>query len=154
MVAFAFGAGIVLDTAPSRATAGPVNRALLDAVDTFSIVAAAVLLASSFFLSQVTKLERGILLRLLLLALAAALISRFVITPRLSALRDLMPLSMDLVPKESPTRQAWGRLHAVSTLALLVRILCAAALFFVTYRVRDGERNLVSPSEEAVPSEK
>jgi hypothetical protein len=36
---------------------------------------------------------------------------------------------IDLVPKSDPLRHEWGRLHGLSSTALLVRILSALALF-------------------------
>ncbi|MCK6684956.1 MAG: hypothetical protein L6R30_21350 [Thermoanaerobaculia bacterium] len=142
MTAFALGAGIVLDLSPSRTAGGIVNRALLDALDLASIAVSVLLLCGLFAFSTASKGERGLMLRLTLLALAAGLISRFLITPRLWALREQMPLSMDLVPKESPLRKAWAQLHLVSLFALLVRILSAVALYIVAFGITPPKRTI------------
>ena len=132
MCFFAFGgARIVLDTSTSRHAAGAVNRALLDRLDVVSVVAALLLLAAAIALGRgaITAAARGWAVRLALVAAAAALASALVITPRMWDLRARMPMTIDLVPKDDPVRVAWGRLHGVSTLALLVRIAAAAGLF-------------------------
>lgn len=132
---FAFGgARIVLDTSTSRHVAGAVNRALLDRLDLVSAVAAALLLVAAVVLGArraISRSVRGWAIRLSLVAAAAAFASGLVITPRMWDLRARMPMAIDLVPKDDPVRAAWGRLHGVSTLALLVRIAAAAGLFAV-----------------------
>jgi cytochrome bd-type quinol oxidase subunit 2 len=128
------GARIVLDTSTSRHAAGAVNRALLDRLDLVSAVVAVLLLAAAIALGargEISNSARGWAVRLALVAAAAAFASGLVITPRMWELRARMPMTIDLVPKDDPVRVAWGRLHGVSTLALLARVAAAAGLFAV-----------------------
>lgn len=133
MAFFAFwGAGIVLRTSPSRHAAGGVNRALLDALDIVSLAAALVLLVFFVLLSRGdagARRRAPLVVRLTLVAAAAAAASCWVITPRMWELRLRMPVVIDLVPQTDPLRRAWGRLHGVSTLALLVRVAASAGTF-------------------------
>ncbi len=126
------GARIVLRVSASRHAGGAVNRALLDSLDLLSLVAAFLLLAAALHLgrkSAISSGARALAVRLSLLAAAAAAASLFVITPEMWQLRGRMPMAIELVPKDDPLRMAWGRLHGVSTLALLVRVAAAAGLF-------------------------
>jgi hypothetical protein len=137
----AFGARIVLETAPTRHDAGPVNRALLDALDVSSYVMVAVLLVLLLAIDRKapwTKLTRGLTLRLLAVAAVLAFISRTLITPEMTALRDTLGTAIDLVAKTDPLRRDWGRLHGLSSLALLVRILAAAAIFGIGFAAASG----------------
>lgn len=59
-------------------------------------------------------------------ALAAA--SRFVVSPRLYALRASLGVPIDEVPVTDPTRIAFNQLHHLSTAAMAVEILCALVL--------------------------
>ena len=131
------GARIVLETAGSRHLGGVVNRALLDALDVASFGMVALLLALALVArtsAEPTPLPTGLIVRLLVVALAGAFASLLVITPEMVALRDRMPVAIDLVDKADPLRKAWGRLHGYSSLALLVRILSAGAIFFLAAR--------------------
>lgn len=133
MLAFfgAFGARTVLVTSPSRQAAGAVNRALLDGLDAVSLGAAALLLVGTVVWNRArpwTPRARGLVLRLLAVALVAAIASLYVITPEMMALRERMG-AIDLVAKTDPLRQEWGRLHGLSSLTLLVRVLAAALAF-------------------------
>jgi hypothetical protein len=133
MLAFfgAFGARTVLVTAPSRHAAGAVNRALLDGLDAVSLGAAAVLFAGAAVWNRTrpwSPRARGLVLRVLAVAFVAAVTSLYVITPEMMALRDRMG-PIDLVAKTDPLRQAWGRLHGLSSLTLLVRLLAALFAF-------------------------
>ena len=40
---------------------------------------------------------------------------------------------IDLVSKDDPVRKAWGRLHGVSSLTLLVRMVASAGLFAAAF---------------------
>lgn len=139
LLAFALGAGLVLATAPSRAAGGEVNRALLDALDGAGFVLGALLLAAAAVLAadgddeETPPRSRRLLVHLVLFALAVTAVSRLVVTPRMVALRDLMPVAMELVPKDDPTRAAWGRLHGISSLSLLARVGAALAVFALAY---------------------
>jgi len=137
MLAFfgAFGARTVLSTAPSRDAAGAVNRALLDGLDAVSLGAAALLLAGAVVWNRVrpwSPRARGLGLRLLAVAAVAAIASRYVITPEMMALRDRMG-PIDLVAKTDPLRQEWGRLHGLSSLTLVVRLLAALGAFVAAF---------------------
>ncbi len=124
------GAFTVLHTATTRHAAGSINRALLDLIDLSSYGAALVLLALLALLGRSwPKLNRAIALRLLIVAVVATFVSHLVVTPEMMALRGQMATIIDLMPKSDPLRAEWGRLHGFSSLALLVRILCAAGLF-------------------------
>ena len=128
----AFGARIVLETAPTRQAAGTVNRALLDGLDVGSYVLAGVLLVLLVLLDRRapwTKLTRGLSLRLLGLAAVLAFVSHTLITPEMMALRDRMGAAIDTIPRTDPLRRDWGRLHGLSSLALGVRILAVAGVF-------------------------
>jgi hypothetical protein len=127
----AFGARAVLVTAPSRHAAGAVNRALLDGLDVASLGAAALLLLGTALWDRArpwSPRARGLVLRLLAVAFVAAVTSLYVITPEMMALRDRMG-PIDLVAKTDPLRQDWGRLHGLSSLTLVVRLLAAAFAF-------------------------
>jgi len=128
----AAGARIVLNTAGSRHVGGLVNRALLDALDLASFGAIA-FLALLLWLARGGEgpVPTGWAVRLLVIGAAGAFASLLVITPEMVALRDRMPVAIDLLEKSHPLRQAWGRLHGMSTLALLLRILASAGLFFL-----------------------
>ena len=137
MLAFfgAFGARTVLSTAPSRDAAGAVNRALLDGLDAVSLGAVALLLAGAVVWNRVrpwSPRARGLGLRLLAVAAVAAIASRYVITPEMMALRDRMG-PIDLVAKTDPLRQEWGRLHGLSALTLVVRLLAAIGSFAAAF---------------------
>jgi len=137
MLAFfgAFGARTVLLTAPSRDAAGAVNRALLDGLDAVSLGAAVLLLAGAVVWNRMrpwSTRARGLGLRLLAVAAVAAIASRYVITPEMLALRDRMG-AIDLVAKTDPLRQEWGRLHGLSSLTLVVRLLAAVGAFIAGF---------------------
>jgi hypothetical protein len=128
----AVGARTVLERAGSRYLGGAVNRALLDALDvtTFIVIAAlSLLLFLDHHFGDGVPLPIGWLARLLVVAFAGALASFFVITPEMVSIRDQMPVAIDLMEKGHPLRQAWGRLHGLSSLALLVRILALIGVF-------------------------
>ena len=131
------GARIVLETAGSRHLGGVVNRALLDALDVTSFGMVALLLTLVLVArtaEEAPPLPTGLIVRLLIVALAGAFASLLVITPEMVALRDRMPVAIDLVDKADPLRKAWGRLHGYSSLALAVRILSSGAIFFLAAR--------------------
>jgi len=75
---------------------------------------------------------RGLGLRLLAIAAVAAIASLYVITPEMMALRDRMG-SIDLAAKSDPLRQEWGRLHGLSSLTLVVRLLAAIGAFVAAF---------------------
>lgn len=133
MLAFfgAFGARIVLETAPSRHAAGAVNKALLDVLDAASL-GAALLLGLGLVLWNRARpwsaRARGYAVRFLAVAAVAAAASFFVVTPEMMERRARMG-PIDLVSKEDPVRREWGRLHGVSSLTLLVRLAAAAGVF-------------------------
>jgi len=143
MLAFfwAFGARTVLLTAPSRHAAGAVNRALLDGLDAVSL-GAVLLLASGLVIwnraSAWSPRARGLALRLLAVAAVAAIASLYVITPEMMALRDRMG-AIDLVLKTNPVRQEWGRLHGLSSLTLLVRLLAGIGVFAAGFSQVSGK---------------
>jgi hypothetical protein len=139
----AAGARIVLDTAGSRHLGGVVNRALLDALDVASFGVAALLLVLALAArgdADAPPLPTGVVVRLLVVAFAGAFASLLVVTPEMVALRDRMPMAIDLVDKADPLRKAWGRLHGYSSLALVVRILAFGAVFFLAAR-KGSRRN-------------
>lgn len=134
---FAGTAGVVLREAPSRHAGGTVNRALLDVLDvaTYAIAALAFLLVLLLDrIEPLTKMQKGLALRLLAVVAAAAFASHEVITPQMMSLRDRLPSLIDLLPATDAGRKEWGRLHAFSSAILLVRILAAAALFLLLSR--------------------
>ena len=137
MLAFfgAFGARTVLLTAPSRNAAGLVNRALLDGLDVMSLGAVVLLLLGFVAWHRArpwSPRARGLVLRILAVAAVAAIASLYVITPEMMALRDKMGV-IDLVAKTDPLRREWGRLHGLSALTLIVRLLAAAFAFAVGF---------------------
>lgn len=146
LAAFGAGAGIVLATSPSRHAGGIVNRALLDALDVASYVAAGLLLLLLLFGTRGwPKVRRGLALRLLLVAAAAALVSHLLVTPEMVTLRDRMPGPIDVVPKSDPRRAEWGRLHGISAMTLLVRIAAAGGLFAAAYGAGSAGRGPSGP---------
>lgn len=127
----AFGARVVLETSPSRHAAGAVNRVLLDVLDAASLGAALLLSLGLLAWDRArpwTARARGYAVRGLAIAAVAAATSLWVVTPEMMERRSRMG-PIDLVPKEDPVRQAWGRLHGVSSVTLLVRILASAGVF-------------------------
>ncbi len=148
---FAFGAGIVLRSAPTRADGGVVNRALLDALDVASLAFAAAILLLLAFLSRGggwSGTSRAFALRLLLLGAVAAFVSLYLITPELVALRSKAGPLFDSLPATDPLRRAWGRLHALSMLTLAVRIVSACAAFALGLR---AGRPAATPAGPAAP---
>jgi len=134
---FAGGAGIVLRAAPTRADGGAVNRALLDALDAGSLAIAVLLLALAAVLNRSrpwSPTSRALSLRLLALAAVAAFVSLYLITPELVALRARAGPLFEALPVSDPLRRAWGRLHGLSLLTLLVRLVSAAAVFALGFR--------------------
>lgn len=134
---FAVSAGIVLRTAPTRADGGVVNRALLDALDVASLALAAALLVLLLLLARGGGwggTSRALALRLLALGAVAAFVSLYLITPEMVALRSKAGPLFDSLPAADPLRRAWGRLHALSSLTLVVRIVAAAAAFVLGLR--------------------
>lgn len=143
LLAFAAGAGIVLSTSPSRNAGGEVNRALLDALDTASWVLGGLLLLAALVLSrdeETPRRARGLLPRLVLFAVAVTAASHLFVTPTMVSLRDRMPVALELVPKDDPVRRAWGRLHGVSSLALLSRVAAALGVFALALPLRPRPR--------------
>jgi hypothetical protein len=144
MLAFfgAFGARVVLDTSPSRYAAGAVNAVLLDVLDAASLAAALLLGLLLVLWNRArpwTVRARGYALRFLAVAAVAAAASLFVVTPEMMERRAKMG-PIDLVSKEDAARVAWGRLHGVSALTLLVRLAASAGVFVAGFsQIPKGE---------------
>jgi hypothetical protein len=64
----------------------------------------------------------------------AAFVSLYLITPELVALRAKAGPLFETLPAADPLRRAWNRLHGLSLLTLLIRLLAAAAVFALGYR--------------------
>lgn len=133
MLAFfgAFGARVVLEASPSRHAAGAVNAVLLDVLDAASLGAALLLGLGLVLWNRArpwTARTRGIAVRLIAVAAVAAAASLFVVTPEMMERRARMG-PIDLVPKDDAARVAWGRLHGVSAVTLLVRLAASAGIF-------------------------
>jgi glucan phosphoethanolaminetransferase (alkaline phosphatase superfamily) len=131
----AFGARVVLETSPSRHAAGAVNKVLLDVLDAASLLLAFLLALALVLWNRArpwTARARGYALRFLAVAAVAAAASLFVVTPEMMERRARMG-PVDLVPKEDPLRKAWGRLHGVSSLTLLVRLAASAGVFAAAF---------------------
>jgi len=131
---FAGAAGIVLRTSPTRADGGLVNRALLDALDVASLAGAGLLLALLFAAERGRpwgRVAHGAALRLLAIGAVAAFVSLYLVTPEMVSLRQKAGPAFDLLASTDPLRKAWGRLHGLSALTLVVRIVCAVAAFLV-----------------------
>ena len=150
---FASAAGIVLKTAPTRADGGVVNRALLDVLDVASIVLAALLLVLVAVLDRRrpwSRAARGVSIRLLVLAAVAAFVSLYLITPEMVALRAKAGSLFDSLPPSDPLRRGWSRLHALSSLTLVLRLAAAAATFVLGFRQVAGS-GAVRPAEGTNP---
>jgi hypothetical protein len=137
MLAFfgAFGARIVLETSPSRHAAGAVNKVLLDVLDAVSLACAVLLVLVLLLWNRArpwTARARGYALRFLAVAAVAAAASLFVVTPEMMERRARMG-PIDLVAKDDPLRKAWGRLHGISSLTLLVRLAASAGVFAAAF---------------------
>jgi hypothetical protein len=137
MLAFfgAFGARVVLETSPSRHAAGAVNKVLLDVLDAASLLAVLLLGLVLVLWNRArpwTEGARGYAIRFLVIAAVAAGASLFVVTPEMMERRTRMG-PIDLVSKDDPVRKAWGRLHGVSSLTLLVRIAASAGVFLTGF---------------------
>jgi hypothetical protein len=138
----AFGARVVLETSPSRSAGGTVNRVLLDVLDAASLGAVLLLGAGLAAWNRVRPWRaraRGYAVRVLAVAAVAAAASLFIITPEMVERRTRMG-PIELVAPDDPARRAWGRLHAVSSVALLARILLSAGVFAAGFSQlpRDG----------------
>ncbi len=132
----AFGARIVLLTSPSRHAGGLVNRSLLDALDGFSVGAGAVLVAVFLAIREDpgwTAFRKALALRLLALSLVAALASGVLITPAMSKIRERRGPDLFLASREDPDLRDWGRLHGLSFVALLTRVLSVVGVFALAY---------------------
>ncbi len=145
LLAFAGGAGLVLSRSPTRADGGAVNRALLDALDVASLAFAGFLFLLAFVLNRWRpwgRTARAVSLRLLALGAVAAFVSLYLVTPEMVALRAKAGATFELLPRTDPLRLAWGRLHGLSLLTLLVRLGCAGAAFALAFgevpRAREG----------------
>jgi hypothetical protein len=137
MLAFfgAFGARVVLETSPSRHAAGAVNKVLLDVLDVASLGAVLLLGLGLVLWNRArpwTARARGYALRFLAIAAVAAAASLFVVTPEMMERRERMG-PIDLVSRDDAARVAWGRLHGVSALTLLVRIAASAGVFAAAF---------------------
>jgi len=142
LLAFAGGAGLVLRASPTRADGGVVNRALLDLLDVASLALAGLLLVLAVALNRTrpwSRTVRGFSLRLLAVAAVAAFVSLYLVTPEMVALRAKAGAAFDLLPATDPLRRAWGRLHGLSLLTLLVRLVCAATAFALAFAQRPRE---------------
>lgn len=134
---FACGAGIVLRAAPTLSVGGVVNRALLDALDVGSLAVSGLLLALAVVLNRRrpwSGTSRALSLRLIALGAVAAFVSLYLITPELVALREKAGPLFETLPAADPLRRAWGRLHALSLLTLLVRLVSGVAVFALGFR--------------------
>jgi hypothetical protein len=154
LLAFAFGAGLVLRTSPSRSAGGVVNRALLDALDVLSYGTVVVLFALFLALrrgprssSGWPKLARILTPRLLVLMGVATIASHLLVTPEMAQLRDRMGAPVEQVSKDDPLRREWGRLHGISSLLLLGRILGVANLFALGFWAVPEATYLVRPED-------
>ncbi len=149
---FAVGAGIVLRAAPTRADGGVVNRALLDALDVGSLALAAALLVLVPLLARGggwRGTSRALAVRLLALGAIAAFVSLYLVTPEMVALRSKAGPLFESLPAADPLRRAWGRLHALSSLTLLLRIVAAAAAFALGLRAGREEPAAAPPAGRA-----
>jgi len=148
LLAFAGGAGLVLETSPTRAAAGVVNRALLDALDESSYAALALLFVLFFAVergSPFPRLPRALTLRLLVVAAAATIVSHLLVTPEMVSLKERAGAALDALPRTDPVLRDFGRLHAISALALLVRIGCAAGIFWLGLRASRPQPFFAAP---------
>lgn len=154
---FAGTAGTVLTESPSRHAGGAVNRALLDVLDLSSYAVAALAFLLVLLLDRVeplAKLQKGLALRLLAVVAAAAFASHEVITPQMMALGDRLPALIDLLPQTDPGRKEWGRLHAFSSVVLLVRLLASTVLFvLVTRKPQRTIGGTTNAASSTVPTE-
>jgi hypothetical protein len=136
----AFGARIVLETSPSRHAAGAVNKVLLDVLDAISLGAVVLLFAGLVLWNRLRPWRgraRAYAVRFLAVSAVAAAASLFVITPEMMERRARMG-PIDLVPREDPVRVAWGRLHGISSLTLVVRLFASAGVFALGFtQLRD-----------------
>jgi hypothetical protein len=133
---FAGAAGIVLRTSPTRSDGGLVNRALLDVLDVSSLAATGLLLLLFFAADRRRpwgRVAHGAALRLLAIGAVAAFVSLYLVTPEMVSLRQKAGPAFEMLASTDPLRRAWGRLHGLSALTLVVRIAGAAATFFVGF---------------------
>jgi len=156
LLAFAGAAGVVLRESPSRHAGGNVNRALLDLLDVGSWAVAAVAVLLVLLLDRaepLSKVQKGMALRLLAVVAAAAFASHDVVTPQMLAIRDRLATTIDLLAPGDPARRDWGRLHAFSSTILLVRIVAASALFVLLARKPKRTIAVAAPASPAGPAE-
>ena len=95
--------------------------------------------------SPFPRLPRALTLRLLVVAAAATIVSHLLVTPEMVSLKERAGAALDALPRTDPVLRDWGRLHAISALALLVRIGCAAWAVAL-----DGQLRLDLPGLSAV----
>jgi len=152
LLSFAGAAGIVLRASPTRSDGGLVNRALLDVLDVASFAAAGLLLVLFFAANRGRpwgRVARGAALRLLVIGAVAAFVSLYHVTPEMVSLRQKAGPAFETLASSDPLRKAWGRLHGLSSMTLVVRILCAVAAFVVGF---SQVGRVASPAEASGPA--
>jgi len=129
---------------PTPALAGRVVAHALRFLDTFVLVATPVLLAIAVFderaRGSTTRLRvvRG---ALLVFPFVAAAVSRFVLVPKMDALRAL-PSYPGSEAAPWLGRADFGMLHGVASSLALAALLAAAAALYLAVRARPASRDL------------
>lgn len=109
--------------------AGSVVRQVIPVLDAAGLVALLLALVSAWRLEGFASRRARWTAALLLLAALCVGISAGLVTPRMTALRESAGDRISELPREHPTRRAFGQLHGVSSgLMLLEWLLATAAL--------------------------
>jgi uncharacterized membrane protein len=132
--AVAPGAFATLDT---REQAGAVVGMALGRLHIYGLAAGAVYLAATLLLEPRLAVLLRTAAQLVILMMVLTLVSQYVVTPRMADLRAELAAahgSIDRTPAEHPARQAFGRLHGVSSALELAVLLAGLAALYLTVR--------------------
>lgn len=120
-------------TLPTRSLAGALVGETLPAVFITGIIACAI---AALLAAREPASVPGRTLRLAtsLVAMALCLFAQFIVDPRIERLRARLGSTLDSLPAGDPGRVAFGRLHALSVLALGAAMLLALAALLIACR--------------------
>jgi hypothetical protein len=138
---------------PSRSLAGDLNGRVFETLGIELSVASALFLVAVVLIrrqEEIPVAKRLLLTRLPFLSLAAAVVGRWIVAPRMQQLREAMPFTIDQLPPNSPLREQFGKLHGMSSALLVVSLAAGLACLFllaseIARRSSEEEPELVPP---------
>jgi hypothetical protein len=115
--------------------AGSIVTRTLTAINTSGFVIGIVLLLTAFLFNRAAA-KRTFYAEVFFLALVSIVtaVSQWVISPRMVALRSSLPLPIDQVARDNPSRIAFDTLHGYSVALLAVGMLASLIAFFLIAR--------------------